>query len=542
MSVASVPLTAKQPAPRGASSARALRRLFLTLFLRGRSSRGLSKDKAPRSVARLLRLTLLFYGLFGLFALSLLHQPVQVLATYLHASTFLFIAMYVAASGGEILFNKEEADILLHRPVTPNALLQAKMLVLVEVSLWLAGAFNITGLLIGTFGPGGSWRFPLAHAFSIALEALFCTGCVVLAYQLCLRWLGRERFESLMTTVQVLVAVTLVLSAQLLPRMIAQLGNTDSLPAWSLALPPSWFAAIDDALAGSGATRSWLLGGVAVLMTAAIVWLATQRLASHYITGLQQLTVTSSAKPRSGVLRWSKLLDVPPFTWWLRSGAARTAFVLVFAYMVRNREVKLRLYPSIAPTLVIPFLMLWQTSSNSAGSGFIFTFAGVFIGMVPMLSISLLRYCEHWQASDIFRIAPLAGPAQLCAGARVAVLTLMAPVVLGVVAALALLLPDHASSKLMLPGIVLLPIYAMIPCVGGRATPLSQPAEEAKSANRGLLVMGMMIGSFVISGLAFWTSRLGYFWEFMLVESLAVVVVYALMRRSLARTPWPSME
>jgi hypothetical protein len=465
----------------------------------------------------------------------------QLLATYLHAATFMFIAMYVAASGGEILFNKEEADILLHRPVAPAALLQAKMLVLVEVSLWLAGAFNIAGLLIGTFGSGGSWRFPLAHAFSIVLEALFCTGCVVLAYQLCLRWLGRERLEGLMTTVQVLVAITLVLSAQVLPRMFVRLEGDAGLPVWSMVLPPYWFAAIDDALAGSGAVRSWFLGGVAVLATVAVLWMATQRLAGHYITGLQQLAVTSSAKPTGGVLRWSKLAGLPPLSWCLPAGAARTAFVLVFAYLVRNREVKLRLYPSIAPILVLPFLMLWQSRSG-AGNGFILAFTGVFIGMLPMISIGLLRYCEHWQAADIFRIVPLAGPAQLCAGMRAAVLALMVPFIAGVVVTLAVLLPDAATLKLLLPGFALSPVYAMIPCLGGRATPLSQPAEDSKTANRGVQLMSMMLGSSALAGLASWISYLGYFWQFMLVELLAVVIAYAWMRRALARTPWPSME
>ena len=48
------------------SPERTLRRLFLTLFLRGRSSRGLQKDSVPKSVSSKLGFTLLFYALFGL--------------------------------------------------------------------------------------------------------------------------------------------------------------------------------------------------------------------------------------------------------------------------------------------------------------------------------------------------------------------------------------------------------------------------------------------------------------------------------------------
>jgi len=225
------------------SPERTLRRLFLTLFLRGRSSRGLQKDAAPKSVGSKLGLTLAFYALFGLFALFFRGQPVFALSVYLHGMTFVFLGMFIAASAGEVLFNKEEADILLHRPVTPSALLRAKVGVLVEVSLWLAGAFNLGGFIVGVGAKDGGWSFPFVHAASTSLEALFATGCVVLTYQVCLRWFGRERLEGLMTTTQVFVAIAAVLAGQLMPRMMGGVGGKMTLAAsswWVCLLPPAW--------------------------------------------------------------------------------------------------------------------------------------------------------------------------------------------------------------------------------------------------------------------------------------------------------------
>src|ERR1051325_511552 len=95
------------------SPGRTLRRLFLMLFLRGRTSRGLHKDKAPKSVGRKLGFGLLFYGLFGMMALSFLRQPVVAVSLCSHGMTLIFLGMFIASSAGEGLFNKEEADILL---------------------------------------------------------------------------------------------------------------------------------------------------------------------------------------------------------------------------------------------------------------------------------------------------------------------------------------------------------------------------------------------------------------------------------------------
>src|SRR5438477_1356307 len=188
------PLQAAGPA---LSPGRTLRRLFLTLFLRGRSSRGLRKESAPKSVGSKLALTLALYAAVGLVAMVFLLQPVFALSLYLHAMTLVVLGMFIAASSGEVLFNKEEADILMHRPVPPRALLWAKIGVIVQVSLWLAAAFNLAGLLVGVWAKDGGWLFPVAHVISTTMEALFCTGWVVLVYQLCLRWFGRERLDSL---------------------------------------------------------------------------------------------------------------------------------------------------------------------------------------------------------------------------------------------------------------------------------------------------------------------------------------------------------
>src|SRR5688500_8136583 len=123
----------------------------------------------------------------------MLGQSLFSLSLYLHGAALFFIGMFVASSAGEVLFNKEEAEILLHRPVEPRAMLWAKVAVLLQVSLWLAFAFNLAALigasLVGRIGI----LFVPAHMISATVSAFFCTGAVVLIYQLCLRWFGRER-------------------------------------------------------------------------------------------------------------------------------------------------------------------------------------------------------------------------------------------------------------------------------------------------------------------------------------------------------------
>jgi hypothetical protein len=548
MNSAELPLPPILPEPTPTPE-KTLRRLFLTLFLRGRGARGLNKLGTPKTIGQKLSLTLVFYALFGCMALAFLHQPVFALAVYLHAMTFVFLGMFIASSAGEILFNKEEADILMHRPVTPKAMLWAKIRVLVEVSLWLAGAFNLVGLFVG-FGSACNWRFPIIHLFSTTLEALFCTGCVVLIYQLCLRWFGRERLEGLMTTAQVFVSIAAVMSGQILPRLVFRFDHVLTVGEsswWIGLLPPAWFAGFDDAFAGSAMLYSWLLAAIAVIVTGTVLWIAFGKLARDYEMGLQALNETISTRVKKhNHRRWlDRLVNVPPLSWWLRDPVARASFLLTAAYLIRDRDVKLRVYPGIAPILIIPFVFLLQNNHHKDASdvGFGVPFSGIYLGMVPLLGLQMLQYSQQWQASDIFRAAPIIGPAQLCHGARRAVLCLLAlPMLLLVGLIVWLLRGDWSQLVLLLPGIIALPVFALVPNLGGKAVPLSQPTDAAKSAGRGLNMILVMLIAFALAGLASLAWSQGWFWRLVLGEFAVAAGLYFFMRRSLARVRWTSTE
>ena len=528
---------------------RALRRLFLMLFLRGRTSRGLQKGGAPKSIGSKLALALLLYALIGAFALFFLGQPVFALALYLHGMSLVFLGMTIASSAGEMLFNKDEADILLHRPVTPSALLRARIGVLASVSLWLAGAFNLTGFFVGIGAKDGGWLFPLAHAISTAAQALFCTGVVVLAYELCLRWFGRERLEGLMTTVQVFVAVAAVIGGQIVPRLIAMPGSkiAGNFKSWWFGLlPPAWFAGLDDALAGSGSKSSWLLAGAGVGITTLVLWLAFSKLARHYEEALQVLGETSAPKTAShGRRRWlHALVQVPPLKWSLREPVARASFLLVAGYLLRDREMKLRVYPSIAPMLVMPLIFLLQEPGREGfGSGFGVAFSGAYIGLVALLGSNLLQFSQQWAAADVFRVAPIVGPARICHGAQWAVICFL---VLPTITAFALIVwcmaHGRAHLPLLLPGIIAMPLFALYPHLGGKAVPLSTPGEDARSASRGLQMIGVMMLSMALAGLAVWSWATGWFHWLLLGETALCLTLHTLMRKSLASAPWPTME
>ena len=184
-----------------------------------------------------------------------------------------------------------------------------------------------------------------------------------------------------------------------------------------------------------------------------------------------------------------------------------------------------------------------EAAAKHRDIGFGVPFAGIYLGMVPLLGLQMLQYSQQWQAADIFRVAPVSGPASLCHGARRAVLCLLAlPMLLLVGLIVWLLRGDFSQLILFLPGIIALPVFALVPSIGGKGVPFSLPTDAAKSAGRGLNMILVMMIAFGLAELASLSWSQGWFWWLVLGETIVAVGLYSAMRLKLANVLWPSTE
>ncbi len=238
------------------------------------------------------------------------------------------------------------------------------------------------------------------------------------------------------------------------------------------------------------------------------------------------------------------LVHVPPLSWLLREPVSRGSFLLSTAYLLRDRDVKLRIYPGLAPMMVWPILAVVSPSGGGLGLGsFGIGFASVYLGILPMMGVSMLQYSQQWQAADVFRAAPISGPGPLCDGARWAVLCVLGAPALAVVTLLAVVIHGlGANLLLLLPGLVLLPVYTFVPCLVWSGVPLSLPTEESKAVGRGLLILPVMFVAMAVAGLAFWAKLTGWFWWFMLGETVIAAIAYKVLSVIVSKSRWTPME
>ncbi len=534
-------------ARRAPSPSKVLRGLFWTLLFRGRAAQQAGAQKTRRQMG--LGLTMLIYALVGLVpALFAQNVDLFVFACTLHGFTFMFASLTLASSAGTMLFMKEEAEILLHRPVTPQQLLRAKCAVLAGFALMLALALNLAGFVAGLWCKGASWRFIPAHLLSTALLMLLSASSIVLVYNACLKWFGRERLDNLLTTLQSLLTVVMIMGGQIMPRVmhLDAFKHFDHITGWMLALPPLWFGALDALISGTTFNTStlWLPAALALAVTAVTSWLALEKLGNAYGQGLMNLnesagTSKESSKPRGVWL--AAIVKLPPLRWWLRDPVERESFKLTTAYLFRDREIKLRLYPGIAPMLIMPVVMLFSGGKGGAdGAMMMQGFATCFLGMVSLQAMMFLGCSEHWRAAAFFYVAPLRHWSPLFHGARKAVLCWLSfPVLILQTVLICGLQRSWTPLALSLPALMFLPTFSLVTGLMGQWLPLSKPSEDVKNTAAGCLMMACsMAAAGIIGGMASWMWYLGHFGIFLAVEAVAMLGATFLMKYLMRDSPW----
>jgi len=513
-------------------------RAILVATLR-RATRGVA-PAGHRGRPRGLLFLLFTYGVMGLLLglLPIVGTDVFTFSLVIWSATFMMSGMTMVAESSTLLFDPRDHDILGHRPIHPRTLLAARALSLIALALVLGLAVNIVPMFTGIVARGSRPWFPIAHLATLPFMAVFCAGTVVFVYALLARLVSRRVFDTIASWTQVGISVVLLVSYQLVPRLMDRLGTfrLDSAHPALLALPPTWFAGLSMVVLGveTGA-RALAMAASAIVTTVVLAWSANRFLAEGYARQVAALGEASapaaparrSPSRRAGTSRLGALLGVV-----MRDPVERGAFRLARAYLARDRDMRMRIYPSLALCLVFPVLAILDPR-GSARMGAIMTI--FMIGSLPATAMMTFKMSPHYAAAELFRYVPIHGTASIFHGVRKAMLALL--VVPGLLASGALLwfgTGEHHALLMGLPALMAIPTLSLLDGVVGDYLPLSI---APTSGRQGAVNVGMMVFGFVwlatFAGLGALAEDKGWFWHMVAVEAVVLALVHPLLLRGI---------
>jgi hypothetical protein len=469
--------------------------------------------------------------------------------------TIFIVALAIVSESGNVIFNETEADVLGHLPISPRTYFAAKVLNLFLFTLLLAASANLFPAIMGIWAVGSSPLFPFAHALSASLVALFATAIVVTSYGLLMRYASKERFDNIVTYSQVALVLIFMFGFQILPRVFGT-DNISFAPGFQwyyLLYPPAWFSGVTLLLIGSFEVSSFVLALLAILSLVTIGGIALRKVASGYSSFVSQLAyregepraerkqdARQAARPRTegGLLQTIKAV-------FLSNPAEHAVFELVSIYLRRNREIKVRLYPSLAYFIFFPLIAIITEGLPDpfANHGHrIYSLMGaVMICFVSLTAIEGLVFSEHFPAAYIYRVAPIRNLGDVHSGFRKAIMLWIALPGFAVLITLYSILwrsPLHAILVLA-PWIIMTPVVLMLPFLLREALPLSRKYQKGQQTARNLsiLIFSSVALSFVagvqviaISGRIPMLDLSFPYWLFILLMTIVSAASYLVLR------------
>jgi hypothetical protein len=211
--------------------------------------------------------------------------------------------------------------------------------------------------------------------------------------------------------------------------------------------------------------------------------------------------------------------------------------------MGRDREIKLRLYPSLSMFVIFPLMGLLDRRGDL--SMFIPLMTVGMMGTLPVSALETLRMSSQYTASEIFMIAPLDSTAPLFHGVRkAAIYYLLLPTLCVSAVLIAFFVPQGRQSLLLgLPGLMALPTVSLLPGCFSYYLPLSKPPlrGEQTARNMGIMFATMIsMGSLLAVSYAAWKFDL--FWAFIAFEAGCLIPLHWALASYIKKRPMPRPE
>ncbi|WP_407269460.1 hypothetical protein [Radiobacillus sp. PE A8.2] len=347
------------------------------------------------------------YALFGLFLVIFIVMGDNYI--YQMSITFgviMFIVMTSMISDfSSVLLDVRDKTILSTKPVSKRTINAAKTLHICIYMTLLTGALTAIPLIAGLIRHG--FVFFLVFFIELWLVGMFILVVTALIYITILRFFDGERLKDIINYVQILLSVGMLIGYQVLARSFEIVDLTVNFQYywWHAFIPPIWYGSVFELVNGNVSTYSIIFSILAVIVPfiSIIIYI---RLIPTFERNLQKLMshTEKGKKKESRIGRlWAKLL--------CRTQEERTFFRFASLLMKKERDFKLKVYPSLGFALVIPFVFLFNqlymsTFAELRDSNSLFLVIYFCIIMIPT-AILMLKYSGTYKGAWIYRVTPI---------------------------------------------------------------------------------------------------------------------------------------
>lgn len=385
------------------------------------------KQKKQEDNSNKMLLTLLMYGFFGLMVSIFLSAVPDMMLGFIffHSYIIFMMAMTLITDFSSVMLDTTDTQIILPRPVNSTTLFTARMVHILIYLLQFTIALGVVPVLV-IFAKAG-WLVGLASIVTLLLSVMLAVFFTYLLYLLLMRVTSEEKVREVITYFQIFMTIFFAIGYQLMPRLVNMVNITDSFQWhwYSWLIPPVWMASTLDAIQHQNFDALHLgMIALTVLVPMLLLWILIKKLAPSFAAKLAasgqdaSSRSTSVSQPvRSGMSYarfWSNLIT--------SRRTEKAGFLLTWNLTGRDKNFKLKAYPSLAYIAIFIFIFVFNSGRDMAthwqelpqSKGFLwFIYMPVFsvTGLMSFVAIS-----DSYNASWIYYSTPFDKPGDLISG------------------------------------------------------------------------------------------------------------------------------
>jgi ABC-2 type transport system permease protein len=367
-------------------------------------------------------ITLFFYTIFGGFiTLGIANIPSFILGMILFFSYIMvMIAMTLITDFSSILLDTSDNTIILPRPVNSRTLYISRLMhILLYLAQIMVGLVLVPSAFIWLkYGFVVLLFFIAGTTFSV-ITGIFVTNAF---YLLILQFANEEKLKNVINYFQIMMAIVVMGSYQILPRMLGRFDLEDYVfeyQWWNYFVPPIWMAAAMEAVYYQLTDLQHLvLSIMAITLPILGIYLVNKYLTPVFGRKLGIIGVDNS--PSVKPAQKGKSNFVQRISGRITKGnLERGAFELVYSILSRDRKIKLKIYPSIGYILIFGLIFLMrdrqslESTWESLPQSDYFLVLIYLAFMVLQITIFEIPYSDDFKASWIYFSTPLARPGEI---------------------------------------------------------------------------------------------------------------------------------
>ncbi len=383
------------------------------------------------------------FGLLYLIAFYIGSNIVTSMSFYFFMFFFMLSATLIS-DFTSVLIDVRDTFIILPKPVNDRTVLMARLLHIFIHICKLVLPMALPGVIyVGVqYGLLASF-WMLVMIFLLTLLAIFFINAV---YIVILRITTPQKFQNVISYFQIVFAIVIYASYQILPRMMETSGLATfdiSQHAWANFLPMYWMAVGWESLSNFQFTGNAVIFTIAgVLLPLVCIWIVIRFLAPSFNNKLALINSTADNQQniQKKIIHQKRSFSDKLGKALTTTGAETAGFSFAWKMSARSRDFRLKVYPSIGylVVLVVIFVMrskdsnlqrLQDTESNQFR--FLVIAAIYFMSLLLVTALSQMIYSEKYKASWIFYAAPVAYPGEvILGGVKATILKFYIPIVL----------------------------------------------------------------------------------------------------------------